>query len=157
MVFRKIIGLCSAAGLGLAALASAASPAVAADKGPPACAKIYFRPLPSGQNDGEQEAGLYTSRFSHLEMKASVKSGEAQDYYLTSHNQKLTPLAGNVPSAAGSCAKSKKMPAPAKAAGACTGSRFAAIIAHSGKEKVALLYGLHDREWQYCSGGSLPE
>jgi hypothetical protein len=145
-------------GFGLAALALPGGAASAADKGPPACAKIFFRPLPPGQNDGEQETGIYTSRFSHLELKAAVKSGEPQDYYLTAHNKKLTPLNGAVPAAAANCAKEKKLPASAKtAAASCTGERFAALIAHAGKDKVALLYSLHGRDWQYCSAGTLPQ
>jgi hypothetical protein len=133
---------------------AAGLPVQAADKGPPACAKILFRPLPSGQNDGEQEAGIYTSRFSHLELKGVVKSGEAQDYYLTARNKKLAPLT-SVPAAAANCAKEKKMPAPAKTAENCTGQRLAAVIAHSGKDKVALLYALRGKDWQYCSAGAL--
>jgi hypothetical protein len=139
---------------GLAAIIAGA-PAEAADKGPPACAKIVFRALPSGQNDGEQEAGIYSSRFTHLELKATVKSGEPQDYYVSTHNKKLAPLAGAIPAAAADCAKTKKMPAPAKAAASCTGQHFATVIAHSGKQKVVLLYGQNGREWQYCSAGSL--
>jgi hypothetical protein len=135
---------------------AAGLPGLAAEKGPPACAKILFRPLPPGQNDGEQEAGIYTSRFSHIELKAAVKSGEAQDYYLTSHNKKLTPLGGAAPAAVAGCAKDKKLPAPGKAAAACTGQRFAALIAHAGKDKVALLYALRGSEWQSCSAGTLP-
>src|ERR1700687_116023 len=99
---------------------AAAVPVLAAEKGPPACAKILFRPLPPGQNDGEQEAGIYTSRFSHLELKATVKGGEAQDYYLTARNKKLAPVA-TPPAAASNCAKEKKMPAPGKAGATCTG------------------------------------
>src|ERR1700730_18730471 len=101
MVFFRLLGIGSvAAVIGLPSLGSAgAFAAAAADKGPPACAKILFRPLPPGQNDGEQEAGIYTSRFSHLELKGTVKSGEAQDYYLTTHNKKLTPLTA-IPAAA---------------------------------------------------------
>jgi hypothetical protein len=133
---------------------AACLPALAADKGPPACAKILFRPLPSGQNDGEQEAGIYTSRFSHLELKGMVKSGEAQDYYLTARNKKLTPVT-TVPAAAANCAKEKKMPAPGKAGASCTGQRLAAVIAHSGKDKVALLYALQGKDWQYCGAGAL--
>jgi hypothetical protein len=142
--------------LGLAALALPGGAAAAAAQGPPSCAKIFFRPLPPGQNDGEQEAGIYTSRFSHIELKAAVKSGEPQDYYLTSHNKKLTPLSGAAPAAVAGCAKDKKLPAPGKAAGACTGQRFAALIAHASKDKVALLYALHGSEWQSCSVGTLP-
>lgn len=144
----------AAAAVGLAAMV-AGTPAEAAEKGPPACAKIFFRPLPSGQNDGEQDAGIYTSRFTHLELKASVKSGEAQDYFVTAHNKKLGPLAGAIPASVANCAKEKKMPAPAKAAASCTGQRFATVIAHAGKEKIVLLYGLHDHEWQYCGAGSI--
>lgn len=153
-MMSRLIGT-GAVALGLLALAAAPAPADAASKGPPACAKIYFRPLPAGQNDGEQEAGLYTSRFSHVELKAQVKGGEAQNYYLTAHNQKLSPVAGALPAAAVNCAKAKKLPAPGKAATSCTGQRFAAVIAHAGKEKAALLYALHDRTWQYCSAGTL--
>ncbi|MDB5409625.1 MAG: hypothetical protein JWL84_4537 [Rhodospirillales bacterium] len=151
-VFATIFGM----GLGLATLALPGGAAVAADKGPPSCAKIFFRPLPPGQNDGEQEAGIYTSRFSHIELKASVKSGEPQDYYLTAHNKKLNPLSGSVPAAVVNCAKEKKLPAPGKAAASCTGDRFAALITHAGKDKVALLYALHGREWEFCSAGTLP-
>ena len=73
----------------VAALALA-GPALAAEKkGPPACAKIEFRPVPSGQNDGEVDAGLYKSRFGKLELRATVKGGEPQDYYLVRNGQKL--------------------------------------------------------------------
>src|SRR6185437_2295559 len=157
MMSRRLGGVALATSiLGLALFAIAAPAAQAAEKGPPACAKILFRPLPSGQNDGEQEAGIYTSRFTHIELKATVKSGEPQDYYVTSHNKKLAALTGAIPAAASGCAKQKKMPAPAKAAAqSCSGQRFATVISHAGKEKVVLLYGLHDREWQYCSAGLL--
>ena len=152
MVTCRVWGLALLAAV--AAAGATSSPAVAAS-GPPACAKIVFRALPSGQNDGEQEAGIYTSRFTHLELKAMVKSGEAQDYYVSTHNKRLAPLSGAVPAAAASCAKEKKMPAPAKAAASCTGQHFATVIVHSGKQKIVLLYGQHDREWQYCSAGTI--
>src|SRR6266478_1801864 len=129
MMSFRVTCLVAVTVIGFAALAPA--PAPAAEKGPPACAKILFRPLPSGQNDGEQEAGIYTSRFSHIELKATVQSGEAQDYYVTAHNKKLAALSGAVPAAAANCAKEKKLPAPAKAAASCTGLRFATLIAHS--------------------------
>ena len=152
----RVAGIVAAAAMGCAAFGLAGAPATGAGKGPPACAKILFRPLPSGQNDGEQEAGIYTSRFSHLELKGMMKSGEAQDYYLTTHNKKLTPVT-TVPAAAVNCAKDKKMPAPGKASESCTGQRLATVIAHSGKDKVALLYALHGHDWQYCGAGALAE
>jgi hypothetical protein len=150
------MGLALAA-IGLPGGASAATKAAAVEKGgPPSCAKIFFRPLVSGQNDGEQEAGLYKSRFGAIELKGTVKGGEATDYYLTAHNKKLNTI-GTVPAAATDCAKSKKLPAPAKAAASCTGDRFAALISHAGKDKVAVLYALHGRDWTACSAGTLPD
>jgi hypothetical protein len=155
MMGFRVAGIVAVAAIGCAAFGLTGAPALAAEKGPPACAKILFRPLPSGQNDGEQEAGIYTSRFRHLEPKGVVKSGEAQDYYLTARTKNLTALA-SVPAAAANCAKEKKMPAPGKASASCAGQRLAAIIAHSGKDKVALLYALHGRDWQFCNAGALP-
>jgi hypothetical protein len=142
-----------AAVLGLAALGAAPS-AEAAD-GPPACAKIVFRALPSGQNDGEQEAGVYHSRFTHLELKAEVKSGEPQNYYVTAHNKKLDALSGAIPADAVNCAKAKKLPAPASAAASCVGDHFATVISHSGKQKVVLLYSINAKASAYCSAGLL--
>jgi len=153
MKMRQLLGGVSLAvvlaGFGLAAEASEKGRAA------PACARIFFRPVPSGMTDGEQDAGVYTSRFTHLELKASVKSGEAQDYYVSSHNNRLTALAGAVPAAAQNCAKEKRLPAPGKAAGACRGERFAVAIAHAGKQKIVLLYGLDGKEWRFCSAGAL--
>ncbi len=154
MMSLRLSTIAAVVSLGWATVVPAGSGALAAEKGPPACAKIMFRPLPSGQNDGEQEAGIYTSRFSHIELKGTVKSGEAQDYYLTTHNKKLGPLT-TVPAAAVNCAKEKKMPAPTTASARCTGVRLATVIAHSGKDKVALLYALNGRDWQYCNAGAL--
>jgi hypothetical protein len=151
MAKRWVQGAVLVAGLvaGLGQLAQGA------EKGPPACAKILFRPIPSGASDGEQNAGIYSSRFSHLELKAMVKSGEPQSYYLTSHNTKLGALTGAVPAAAQSCAKEKKLPAPGSAAASCNGQRFAVAIAHAGAQKVAMLYGLQNNSWQFCSAGTI--
>jgi len=153
MTSTRLLGSAFAVILGVAAVSG--GPAAAADKGPPSCARINFRALPAGQNDGEQEAGIYSSRFNHIEVKATVKSGEAQDYYVTSHNKKLAELSGAIPAGATNCAKEKKLPAPAKAVASCTGQRFATVIAHAGSDKIVLLYGEHDREWQFCSAGKL--
>jgi len=152
MTIRAVLG-----GLALvAALAGFGVSAGAAEAGPPACARIFFRPLPSGMSDGEQDAGVYTSRFTHLELKATVKSGEAQDYYVASHNDRLAALAGAVPAVAQSCAKQKGLPnAAGKSAGTCRGQRFAVAIAHSGKQKIVLLYGLDGSQWRFCSAGTL--
>jgi len=50
----------------------AASPLGAADREPPSCAAITFRPVPSGLADGAQNAGLYKSRFGRIEVVATV-------------------------------------------------------------------------------------
>src|ERR687883_1947074 len=85
----RIIGFVGAALLGAVALSSAAMPATAAvQKGPPSCAAIKFRPVASGMQDGEQDAGLYKSRFGKIELRATVKQGEAQDYFIVSNGQK---------------------------------------------------------------------
>lgn len=153
MVSRRFWSIAAASVIGLAAVVAGSS-AEAAD-GPPACARINFRALPSGQNDGEQEAGVYHSRFTHLEVKATVKSGEAQDYYVTAHNKKLGAISGAIPAAAATCAKEKKLPAPAAAAASCTGDHFATVISHAGKDKIVLFYGGNAGKWAYCSSGLL--
>ena len=139
----------------VAALALA-GPALAAEKkGPPACAKIEFRPVPSGQNDGEVDAGLYKSRFGKLELRATVKGGEPQDYYLVRNGQKLAPVAGGVPKGVESCAAAKHVPAPTKASEPCTGDRFAALIAHPGKDTVVSLYARSGGQWKFCRAGTI--
>ena len=69
-----------AVGIGLAlslpALAATAATKPPAQKAPPACAAITFRPLPSGMTDGEQQAGMYKSRHARLALHAQVKQGE---------------------------------------------------------------------------------
>ena len=67
-------GLCVVAGI--AGLCDAAS-AAAVEKAAPACASIAFHPVPAGLTDGQQDAGLYKSRFGRIEVKVTVKGGEA--------------------------------------------------------------------------------
>ena len=133
-----------------------AGPALAAEKkGPPSCAKIEFRPVPSGQNDGEVDAGLYKSRFGRMELRASVKSGEPQDYYVVVNGKKLQPVSGGLPKGVESCAAEKRVPAPAKASEPCTGDRFAVLINNAGKEKLAMLYARSGREWKFCRASTI--
>jgi hypothetical protein len=155
MASCRLLGLAALSGLLLAGFVAAPASA-AARKEPPACAAVKFRPVPSGMTDGEQDAGLYKSRFGKIELRAAVQSGEPQDYYLVVNGQKLSPVAGNLPKTAENCAREKKMPTPAKAAGkSCTGQRFNAVIAHNGQQKVLMLYGLQDRQWAFCSAGTV--
>ncbi|MEI6557080.1 MAG: hypothetical protein WCO00_01635 [Rhodospirillaceae bacterium] len=148
-------------GIGAVLLMAAAglivSPASAADgKQPPACAAISFRPVAGTPPDGEQDSGLYKSRFVKIELKATVKAGLATNYYLLINGQKADGV-GAPPKGSDGCLKSKHIAVPVKAqpAGACTGERFRVAILRSGKDKTALLFGLHGSEWQFCSGSKI--
>jgi len=125
-----------------------------ADKGPPACAAIAFRPLPAGMSDGEQQAGLYKSRFSRLELVGDVKGGEAVDYHVTAGGKRLTAASGGLPAAVDSCAAAKKLPKPSQPAASCTGQHFRVLVAHDGAKRVALLYAEDSNAWRFCSAGS---
>ena len=144
-------------GIGLA-LALTASPAGAA-KTPgkaaaPACSAISFRPLPPGMPDGEQQAGMYKSRHGRLELRAEVKQGNPSDYYVTSTGKRVAAAASSLPEAAVTCAAAKKMPKPETPASSCTGQRFKVVVAHSGDQRMALLYGQDGGSWHFCSAGT---
>src|SRR5262249_28773835 len=132
MMRGSTLGFCVMVVLG----AAVAGGAGAADKEPPKCAAIAFRPVPSGMTDGEQDAGLYKSRFGKVEVRATVKQGEAQNYYVVVNGKPLSPLAGGVPKSAESCAQTKKMGAPGKATDACTGQRFTTVIDSNAQQKL---------------------
>src|SRR5215831_6829490 len=145
-------------GVGLA-LGFVLSPAGAAtkaatQKAPPACAAITFRPLPSGMTDGEQQAGMYKSRHARLALHAQVKQGEPVDYFVVAGGKRLAAAPASLPEVAASCAAVKKMPAPGTAASSCTGQRFTVVIAHAGKGRLALLYGLDGSNWRFCTAGT---
>jgi hypothetical protein len=142
-------------GLTAAQAGAAAKPPAkpAPQKGPPACAAIRFRAVPSGAGDGEQPAGLYKSRFGRLELTATVKGGAATDYHLSFDGKPLGASPQALPSTASACAAKKKMPAPGQPVSACTGDSFTVVIDHEAKERLALLYGLQGKQWQFCSAG----
>ena len=139
-------------------LAVAAFPAEAATKAPgkaaPACSAIIFRPLPSGTPDGEQPAGMYKSRYGRMELRAEVKQGNPVDYFVTSAGKRVAAAPSSLPEAAVSCAAAKKMPKPETPAASCTGQRFKVVIAHSGDQRLALLYGQEGGGWHFCSAGT---
>jgi hypothetical protein len=154
MTRRRTLGLSVA--LILAGAMAASSGAIAAEpKEPPKCAAIAFRSVPSGMTDGEQDAGLYKSRFGKVEVRATVKQGEAQNYYVVVNGKPLAPVGGAVPKSAEACATQKKMSAPAKATDACTGQRFTTVIDSSGQSKLILLYALQGRDWKFCRAGTV--
>jgi hypothetical protein len=141
-------------------LALVAAPALAAEppKQPPPCSKLEFRPVaPGAQSEGDAEAGMYRSRFIRLEVKAAMKGGEPQDYFVVANGKKLEPLAGQLPPHAAECASEKKVPAPAQAASAaCTGDRFAVVLSNKGEQKLALLYARKGKQWSFCRAGMVP-
>jgi hypothetical protein len=140
------------------AFAFAAFPVEAATKAPgraaPACSAISFRPLPPGMPDGEQQAGMYKSRRGRLELRAEVKQGNPSDYYVTSGGKRITAAGSSLPEAVVTCAAAKKMPKPETSASSCTGQRFTVVVAHSGDQRMALLYGQDGGSWHFCSAGT---
>ena len=147
-----------AVGVGLAlslhAVAAAAANKPPAQKAPPACAAITFRPLPSGMTDGEQQAGMYKSRHAQLALHAEVKQGEPVDYFVVAGGKRLAAGPASLPEAAASCAAAKKMPTPGTPASSCTGQRFTVVVAHAGNERLAMLYTLDGSAWRFCTAGS---
>jgi hypothetical protein len=150
---RKMISV----GTGLA-LASAVFPAMAANKGPgkapPACSAIMFHSLAPGMTDGDHEAGMYKSRYGRLELHGDVKQGNPVDYFVVAAGKRIAAASGNLPEAAASCAAAKKMPKPEAPASSCTGQRFRVVVAHTGDQRVALLYAEDSGSWHFCSAGT---
>ena len=142
-----------AAAAAFAATKHRAHPAAAA-KGPPACAMLTFRALPSGIGEGDQEAGFYRSRYGTLALHAQVKPGQSPDYFVLADGKRLAAAPAALPDWATNCAAKKKMPAPATAAPTCGGQKFRAVLAHAGNERLALLYGFDGSAWHFCSAGA---
>ena len=136
---------------GVAAIAASKPPA---QKAPPACAAITFRPLPSGMTDGEQQAGMYKSRHARLALHAQVIQGEPIDYFVIAGGKRLAAGPASLPEAATSCAAAKKMPPPGTPASSCTGQHFTVVVAHAGNERLAMLYALDGSTWRFCTAGS---
>jgi hypothetical protein len=133
-------------------------PAAAATREPPACSAMTFRPIASGLNDGVQNAGLYKSRFGRIEVKANVKGGAAQGYFVEIDGKPPTAVAAaDLPKNVTECAKLKRMSAPDKPEDPCLGDRLAVLTSHSGDKRYTLLYGHegHGAEaWHFCSAGA---
>jgi hypothetical protein len=125
-----------------------------AAQGPPSCAAISYRALPAGASDGEQQAGIYKSRFVTLVLRAEVKGGQASDYYVVAGGKRIAALSGALPETVARCAAAKQLPPPDNALSPCTGERFRVLVAHSGKERIAALYALDGSAWRFCNAGS---
>jgi hypothetical protein len=151
---RTMIAVGVGLALGFAAMTAGAATKPPAHKGPPACGALIFHSVPSGMTDGEQQAGMYRSRYGTLAVRATVKQGEPVDYYVVAGGKRLGAAPASLPEAAASCAAAKKMPKPESPASPCTGQRFTVVLAHSGNDRLALLYGLDGSSWRFCSAGT---
>jgi hypothetical protein len=134
-------------------VAGLAGSANAAEKHPPACAAIAFQPVPSGLTDGEQEAGFYKSHIGRIELRATVKDGVAQNYFVEFGGKPLSPTPDALPPSVAACAKLKRLTAPTGPATPCTGDRFTVLIDHTGEHRYVLLYGHSGSAWHFCSAG----
>jgi hypothetical protein len=147
------LGLCVALAAFGAAAAAKPPAKTAAGKAPPACAAIVFRALPSTAGEGDQEAGMYRSRFGRLSLHATLKGGQASEYFVVANGKRIA-AASELPPSAVSCAEKKQMPKPENPLSACTGDKFTVVIHHAGETRLALLYALAGNSWHFCSAGS---
>jgi len=145
--------LLALAAAGFAALLQAPS-AWSAAKEPPACAAVSFRPLPSDLTDGDQDAGLYKSRFGQIIVTGTVKGGQVEGYYVSVNGTRPAD-AGKLPASVASCAASKHLPAPSKPVTSCVGDRLQVLVDHSGAERYVLLYARQSGKWGLCSAGTV--
>jgi hypothetical protein len=135
------------------AAAAAGNAAAAAEKEPPGCAALTFRPVPPGLTDGEQDAGLYKSRFGKIVLKAEVTDGKPRNYFVEVNGKPPTALSGALPPSIAQCAKAKRLGAVGEPPPTCVGDRFAVLVDHTGEQRYVLLFA-HDRgDWRFCSVG----
>lgn len=120
---------------------------------PPNCSAIAFRPMLARTGDGEQDAGLYKSRYGRIEVKAMVKDGATQNYFVEINGKPLT-AAANLPSTIALCAKAKRLPAPGAPDPACIGDQLQVLNVHNGDDRYVLLYAHRAGAWHFCSAGT---
>lgn len=137
---------------GAAGLALNVGPAWAARR-PPSCAAIAFRPILSHSGDGQQDAGLYKSRFGRIEVKAVVKNGVVQRYFVEINGKPLMRVKGALPPSLSVCAKAKRLTPPTPSRTECIGDQLTVLIDHSGDTRYVLLYVHHAGSWRFCSIG----
>ena len=136
------------AGLVVAGREGAAAPSGT----PPNCSAIAFRPMLARTGDGEQDAGLYKSRYGRIEVKATVKDGATRNYFVEINGKPLT-LATNLPSSIALCAKAKRLPAPGAPDPACVGDQLQVLNVHNADDRYVLLYAHRAGAWHFCSAG----
>jgi hypothetical protein len=141
------------AGAAVLLVSAVHSSLAAPSSAPPNCSAIAFRPILARTTDGEQDAGLYKSRFGRIEVKASVKSGAAENYFIEINGKPLQ-TAGELPSVVAVCAKTKRLPAPGATDSACTGDQLQVLNVHSGDDRYVVLYVHRASGWHFCSAGT---
>jgi hypothetical protein len=134
-------------------LLTAPSGRAASQSQPPNCAAIAFRPILSRSGDGQQDAGLYKSRFGRIEVKALVKDGVTQKYFVEINGKELAPAAGTLPASLAACASAKRLSPPGVPEADCTGDQVTVLIDHSGDDRYVLLYVHRAGTWRFCSAG----
>jgi hypothetical protein len=127
--------------------------AVAAEKEPPVCAAITFRPVQPGVTDGEQNAGLYKSNFGRIDVMAKVEHGAAVYYFVEFNGKPPEALGGAVPASVATCAKAKLRGTVGNPPEHCVGDRLAVLIDHYADRRYILLYAQRGKEWYFCSAG----
>jgi hypothetical protein len=153
MIAKLPLHLAAAVGLLAVSLIVADRGAVAATAvTPPNCSAIAFRPILARTGDGEQDAGLYKSRYGRIEVKATVKDGASQNYFVEINGQPLRS-AGDLPSSIALCAKAKRLPAPTATDPACVGDQLQVLNVHNGDNRYVLLYAHRAGNWHFCSAG----
>lgn len=131
----------------------AALPAAAADKKPPACGAVSFRPLANTANDGEMTAGHYKSRFATIDVMGKVQGGK-DSYSLRVNGQPVKPI-GDIPKSSYGCLNSKHVKTPPQSiGGTCSGSRLRVVIDSSTKQKLFMLFALQGDDWKLCEAGT---
>ncbi len=150
MAIKPVLGAMSGAALLAASLASAPA---ATSAQPPNCAAIAFRPILSRIGDGQQDAGLYKSRFGRIEVKATVKDGRTQNYFVEINGKPLAPIRGPLPDTLATCAKAKRLSAPTTPEPDCVGDQLTVLIDHSSDDRYVLLYVHRAGSWRFCSAG----
>lgn len=145
--------LLSHAAVAAALLFAARAAGAATGSAPPDCSAIAFRPMLAHTSDGEQDVGLYKSRFGRIEVKATVKGGATQNYFVEINGKPLQAAAA-LPSVVAVCAKAKRLPPPAAPETACTGDQLQVLNVHNGTDRYVLLYTHRAGAWHFCSAGT---
>lgn len=152
MIAKSPLHLAAAAAALVGGFAAAHEGRAATSGTPPNCSAIAFRPILARTGDGEQDAGLYKSRYGRIEVKATVKDGTTQNYFVEINGQALRS-ARDLPSSIGLCAKAKRLPVPGTPDPACVGDQLQVLNVHTGDDRYVLLYAHRAGAWHFCSAG----